>query len=108
MLQAITHNYHNHSDNTQNFHIQETTRNWYKNSDSNGTITPNLVHNFSVNITLSSFDIDDHSWWTLKPLLQNLLQEDFQHSFLFLFGWKRCFQKVQGSVFIQQLLSGRV
>jgi len=30
-------------------------------SDSNGTITPDLVHNFGVNITPSSFDLDDNS-----------------------------------------------
>jgi len=69
MLQAITHNYHNHSDNTQNFrfkNLQEIDtkkliQNLIQNSDSNETITPDFVHCFCVNITLSSLDLDDQS-----------------------------------------------
>jgi len=70
MLQVITHKYHNHSDNTQNFRLKKlqeintNSRNYKKliqKRDGNGTITPELVHNFGVNITPSSFDLDDHS-----------------------------------------------
>jgi len=36
-----------------------------ENSDNNETITPDFVQCFSVNITLSSLDLDDESWWTM-------------------------------------------
>jgi len=63
MLQAITNTYHNHSDRT---------------------ITPESVHSFGINITPSSLDLDDHSWWTLKHCCRNCSKKIFNTlSFLF-------------------------
>jgi len=40
MLQTIIHNYHDHSDNTQNFSFKKLQK-LVKNSNNDGTITPN-------------------------------------------------------------------
>ena len=41
--------------------IQKLIENLIQNSDNNETITHDFVHCFSVNITLSSLDLDDQS-----------------------------------------------
>ena len=69
MLQAITHTItmitHKISDSrTYKKLIQKLIQSLIQNSDSNETITLDFVRCFSVNITLSSLDLDDQSWWT--------------------------------------------